>query len=434
MSEILYNTNSTFISKFHQQQHRVTNDAVVHKNGTVTTLADPPRDVAFKSQYPKESDDYMKELCQSIYPETLGSRIDSITNTNRLNFHAVVALVVKNFVLNWYGVKISTIECSRDEFLIAIFNAVDETYTDISKAISRNVNIEQLILDDIPVVISSHLRTLRELTKCGNNNDLLNVENYCRLNLLQSECYLQECYINLILENFIANESILQKTFLDSILRNLIFGSILESISNTFYILDLINNIFMKLNDAKSHGNSSRHQKLDSTKMQINLLNSNLLSLILVDTLQLPVRNPFWFSILNVLIKLALYIPMINAFVTRQTQHHIAKFMAGPLDFAYLMKKLRNVLFPNDNMMGPRRIVPQGEELLQFKRQVTQNMLTYFNKNTILKEALMITEEEISELIDLISLDNQCNKIFLLQLIEPLVVLLLSEKKSNAHK
>lgn len=436
MSEILYNTNSTFISKFHQQQQKITSDIVVQKKNARTPSEGPPKDIPFRSQFPKETDEYLKDLCKSIYPETLRPRIDSITTSSRLNFHALVALVVKSFVLSWYGVKITTIDYSKDEFLTSIFNVADETYLSLCEAIETRANMEQFILEQLPLVISSHLRILRELSR--NDCELLNIENYCKLNCIPSGSYLQDCYSNLILKNFTPNKSIVQETFLDSILQNLVFGSILESISNTFYILELLNTIITKLNDTKRDGASAQQNKNNVKKTTTTPLfnqrtsefKSILLSLVLMDILQLPTRNPIWFSILSLMAKLALYIPFLKSFLEQKTHHYLDNLLAGLLDASYLMRKLRNNLFPNDNMMGQRRIIPEGKELEQYKKQVIQNITSYFKKNHLLQTALMITEEQITDFVNLISLDNQCNQIFLLQLMEPFVVMLLSEKKS----
>ncbi|KAL3232795.1 hypothetical protein RNJ44_04711 [Nakaseomyces bracarensis] len=429
MSEILYNTNSTFISKFHQQQHRASHEIAIQKKAGVQNLEDLPRDSAFRSAFCKESDSYLKELCKSVYPNTVRRKIDSISNPDRLNFHALVSLLVKNFVLNWYGVKISIIDIQGDDFLLSIFQTADNTYTNLANALTKKVDIEYYILEHLPKVISLHLATLRELSI---NEEQLNVDNYCRLHLLPSGEYLQNNYIAIILEHFDPNQSILQKTLLRSILHNIIFGSILDSISNTFYVLDLINNIFIRLNDRKRvlmpHNNNNEH---NPSRIPINVLQSSLLSLVIVDICQLPIKNPFWFSLLNVLIKIALFVPFLNSYIANKAEQNLSSLLAGPLDVSLLLRKLRNTLFPNDNLMGQRRIIPEGKELELFKAQVIRNVWLYFQNKATLRQGLLITEKQIESLINLISLNHQCNKIFLLQMIEPVVVLLVSNEDAK---
>ena len=104
---------------------------------------------------------------------------------------------------------------------------------------------------------------------------------------------------------------------------------------------------------------------------------------------------------------------------------NLAMLRQGPLSTSYLLMKTRNTLFPNDNLMGQRRVIPQGEELDKYKTNLTK--LTYnFLSQHHLTTVLMLSEKDVGSFIDLISQDSSCNKLFLLLLLEPIVATLIS--------
>ena len=87
---------------------------------------------------------------------------------------------------------------------------------------------------------------------------------------------------------------------------------------------------------------------------------------------------------------------------------------------AYLFNEIRRTLFPQDNMMGPRTIIPTGKEFEDMKLKTASDVwdaCKFYSLDIILG----ITKEDTRNFIEGVCLSKDANKVLYFRLLECLL-------------
>lgn len=396
---------------------------------------------SFISKYEKNTKEYLLDLCNSIYPSILYDKIkvSGELNNGSLECHAFLALIVKNFVTYWYGTKIPSDDPELLEQIFQIFNSFILFVQDNS----GKINTTSLLLDDIPLLIGEHIQVLRTLKSHG--MELCTYEDYIQLSLIKQDTY--PSVITELVKYHLPCNSILQNTFLDSLLNQFLFGRILDSASEPYYILRAINKISDQIIDKKEDrylseniGNNpiqrigskirsffstirfnlnfipSYHGEYNTT--DDNVLDAYIWTLMSSDILLLHRKKPLFYTIFcyiqNILISSNVLNTWINSFFLR----NIRTKALSANNTKHILNSIRTLLFPNDDLMGPRTIIPTGEDFINFKLQ-SVNKLWKVIQLKRMDIILGITEYDIISSVDMIcQQDIRCNKMLILRIFD----------------
>ncbi|CCF56905.1 hypothetical protein KAFR_0B06090 [Kazachstania africana CBS 2517] len=429
MPNVLYNNNSNLIRRFQRsslsRQHRlkVSQKASLKKNAHNN---DPEEDIPFESQFGKNSEAYLRELACSIYPSSLHKSICSLSSYPDLQIHVFVALLVKNFINSWYGTKIPA---KDDQFHNEIFSIIQRLLGSVR---NNNIDFELLLLDDLPYIIANHLMTL-QICKTKTTNKQLIYQQYCRINLLDEARY--PYTISNVIQDSLNSHSTLQIAFIDSLLNQLLLGRVADSAMEPYYVIRLLAKISKKINDQKSKVNKNKVQsrfpsnfnsvykyfrflfdrrKEYNEKIARQFSERYIFSFLLCDVLHLHLRKP----ILYFLFKMILSIPVVNFILKDVFGRYLVEntirnkiFIGGSMNF------LRTTLFPNDNSMGPRTIIPTGLEFELIKVDCSDEMWKAC-LTLKLNYLLGLRKDDIIFLVDLICVDKSCSKLLCFTLID----------------
>ncbi|CAI4058415.1 Nvj3p SKDI_04G4010 [Saccharomyces kudriavzevii IFO 1802] len=460
MPTILYNSNSSLISKYRRSNASKPYKGLLSKKGHTRLSSkssidsygensdytrDSSDDIAFQSEFEKDSVEYLQDLCCSVYPSSLHQRIGTLQLLPDLQINAFIALIFKNFVKSWYGVKIPT---NDSKFLTELYNLVQDFIKYIK---SSKIDFSNLLLDYIPYLLSSHLRAMGD---CFQNIEAVYLQ-YCQLTLYDRKRY-PSVFVDII-QSKLNTKSLLQRSFLDSFLSELVFGHIFDAIVEPFYILDGLNKICMQIKpnataninkgnalcDKSKYGpwwslsnikqNVSQMVRLMSSSTaadspnlgaisipQVPFLQRYFFTFVIVDLFKLPMRKPFLYSICRtfqywVSKSKTLNKVMYNIFVnTAQTK------FTSPMTIGNLFLSLRHSLFPNDNMMGPPKVIPTGDAFLKFGEECTSNLWGVCTTYK-LDKMLAIKKSDITDLVICLSKNRDCNKLLLYRIIDCVV-------------
>lgn len=411
---------------------------------------DPP----FASQFTKNSDEYLEDLCDSIYPVPLHKDIKNICNLKdgSLEMHSFFALLVDNFINYWYGNKIPS---NNPELLETIFQILNNLICFLQSN-SKTIDINRLFLEDIPILIGEHVKVLRKIKQYPNPNQLY--EEYLRLSLIDDDVY-PTVITNLIQDNLYC-DSILQQSFLDSFFNEFLLGRILDSCSEPYYLLRAITKISEKVIRQKKYKKENENilsndfllkifSKISSmwsatillfslvtgymgrnarTSHNTNIMKSYIWTLINIDILSLDKRKPLIYVICRyVQYILSSFQGTING-MSVFVEIYVWNTIFSVANIKSSMNFLRTMLFPNDNNMGPRTIIPVGQEFRALKLD-TQNKLWQAIKEKNLNILLGISEDDTRVFIEMICQeDKRCNKILILQIIDCIMAHLVQKK------
>ncbi|AJU85250.1 hypothetical protein H785_YJM1208D00416 [Saccharomyces cerevisiae YJM1208] len=456
MPTILYNTNSSLITKYRRPNASNQYKGFLSKKGHTRLSSkssgdiwekdcnhtkNSGNDVSFESEFEKDSVEYLRDLCFSIYPNSLHQKIRSIEALPDLQVNSFIALIFQNFVKSWYGIKIPT---DDSKFLTELYNLVQDLITYLK---SSKINYHALLLDYIPCLLSSHLKALNDSSQ---NNDLV-YEQYCKLTLYDSKRY-PMLFIEII-QSKMSTKSLLQRSFLDSFLNELVFGHIFNSIAEPYYLLEGLNKICIriKLNSAGNtrnevtHGkpkcdpwlfvSNVKHKILQMTRLlayststeaanmntaeiqETAFLQRYIFTFFTDDFFKLSMRKPFLFSICRTLQHWICKSNALNRVMYRTFDNIVQTKITSPVTIGNLFSLLRHSLFPNDNMMGPPRVLPVGDAFLEFREECISNLwdicMTYK-----LDHILAIKRSDIADLIICISKNRDCNKLLIYRIID----------------
>lgn len=427
---------------------------------------DPP----FTSSYPKNSTPYLKELCFSIYPKSIYYQINDFSSLNdgSLEFNAVLALIVKNFVKYWYGPKICTDDTEFLERLFEIFHNLTKFVTTRTK----NIDMIRLLLNDIPVILSEHIRVIKQLNT-HQIHDSSRYKTYCNLSMIENDRY--PFVITDLIKDSLSCESVLQNAFLDSLFNQFLFGRILDSCLEPYYFLRMLTKLADKIiedggeiNNSNNNYNTKKkkkHQKVnycqlifqkwlfkltrfynclitislalingpknktDKISNDVNVLNSYVWTLINIEILSLNNKRPIFYMIFCYIQHFMLLSISIIRFID---SYFVEKFIWGQVlpskNIKHSFNSIRTLLFPNDNLMGPRTIIPTEEEFENFKLQCTNKLIKVVQLKR-LDSTLGITKDNIIFFIDMICQeDTKINKTLLFRIIDCLIAHLTQRK------
>ncbi|CAI4056898.1 hypothetical protein SUVZ_02G3030 [Saccharomyces uvarum] len=454
MPTILYNTNSSLISKYRRSNASKPYKGLPSKK-THTRLSLPPDvfkevsdytrnsndDISFQSEFKKDSVGYLQDLCCSVYPSSLHQKIKNLRGSPDLQINAFIALIFKNFIKSWYGVKIPT---NDSKFLTELYTLVQNI---VKYMKNSGIDYSSLLLDYIPCLVSSHLKVLGD---CSQDTDLV-YEQYCQLTLYDSKRY-PGLFIDII-QSKMDTKSLLQRSFLDSLLNELVFGHILDSIMEPYYLLNGLNKVCVdiKLRSATnlkesgtgekskcgawwfvssikrkisqvgkliSHSTSIKSPNMDSTGIpEIPFLQRYIFTFILVDFFKLPMRKPFLFSMCRTFQYWISKSKYLNRIMYKMFANTTQARISNPTILGGLFLSLRHSLFPNDTTMGPPKLIPTGDAFLEFRGDCISNIWDVCIAYKIDK-ILAIKKSDIEELIFSLSKDRDCNKLLLYRVID----------------
>ncbi|SCU89528.1 LAME_0E04060g1_1 [Lachancea meyersii CBS 8951] len=394
MSTILYNANSKLVSRFHRK--------VKLRNELNVDFSDEP---SFKSSHPKNSPEYLRELCKSVYPESLHSNFTDMA-ISRLSVHAFFALIVQNFVKTWFGTKIPSTD---PEFLCELFAIVQRLVVHVE---NYEVSWEQLILDDLPLVVFEHFQALKTngLVYSRENSSSATADYICSL---------------------LRSESTLEAVFVRSLYVNLLCGKILHSIAEPYLTLEILNKVARsKLENLHSEP-SSIFEKISST---ITVVRSALkfhrqgpqqlwrpfthryFFTCARRLIRFEQRRPFLYCLCKYTEAAAAKIPGFDRFMYRLFQTNVAdKLSSGP-QVAHIFVALRQLVFPRDTVTGPPRPVFDDHKKKLLREECEQNFYQLLASYKI-ESIVGLTVTDVKNFVSTISADQCANA----QLLERLV-------------
>ncbi|CCK68148.1 Nvj3p KNAG_0A04780 [Huiozyma naganishii CBS 8797] len=443
MSSILYNTNSSLIQKFQRNESLATSSQSVRR---LQREVDPVRhnveplgvDQPFQSESPRDSPEYLGELCCSVYPRSLHCRIEGLELGGTLEAHALIALILKSFVFSWYGTKIPT---HNDEFHVLLFDLFD-TFTQFIAEGQETVPWEQLIFDDFPLILSQHIDTLRRLRTLYPHSAQEHAKLYKQTCFIEDGRY-PRIFVELLKGSLRGHKSQLQESFLDSLCTNVIFGRVFDSISESYYVVRLMTKVSDLLLAKKTKDTSKvrygsvvfllrmyRSAKVLVSSILLHAREKRAIStptpiqdryfstLLLEDILILPVKAPLLYFLLKCVHRAVARVHLLKSLVSSVAYKYIHRRLLTRHVVATGINKIRELLFPNDNEMGPRTVIPTGDEFEVIKQVCADKMWNVLQLYHI-SGPCGITRVDVTTFVEMVCQeDKSCNKILIFRLLD----------------
>lgn len=402
MSAILYNANSSLVSRYQRKE----------KSRGETDPSQSEND-KFQSRYEKDSPEYLRDLCRSVYPKQVHNQIDKLEDAS-LAAHSFFALVFQNFVSSWFGTKIPS---SDPEFLIELYRVIELLTTHFK---NYEFDWEKLILDDLPVVISHHVKTAREV-----GYDSAKYDTMCKLSKYSSYDRFE---ISDYISSLLGGESKLQDTFVWSLYGGLLCGKVLHGIAAPSLILEIINNASQTLL-AKVELQSTRREVVNtlSWRQKVDLLRS------LISTsknekapgVHKPFLHHYIFTLFKNLTKFEQRRPLLylickygqaliarQPIVDRSLRNAFHNFVKGHIQTSRLLLKLRRLVFPYDNTMGPPRVILSEEQMHVLRLECGDNLWRLLQQYK-LDKITGLHNKDIQEFVAAISTDQKMSALLL---------------------
>ena len=439
MSTILYNTNSSFIQRYQRNNTLRHNKKLSINNSGTTSTANATDgiedDDPFQSKWTKDTPEYLQELCCAYFPSSLHQRIRNLKISPDLEVISIVALIYKNFISNWYGIKIPT---KDSQLATELFNIIERL---ISFLRISNIDVKSIALDEFPALMSTHICTLRMIDKKNSSPDQI-YKKYCQLTLYEEDTY--PYVITNLIQISLKNSSLLQGTFIDAILNQLLLGRVFDSISEPYYVLRGISKVCNKIIKRKTTKVAPRHESIwvsmklklnkimkiityissydnkNDAKSQDSLFNRYFFHAWVVDLFQLQSKKPLLYSFLTTVQKLGSKSMLITSISNNIIDHLIEKKVMNSSTATSLARLIRHTLFPNDNNMGPRTIIPTGDEFETFKSGRVEELweVCQLYKASLL---LNVTKSDVNGFIEAICTNKECNKLLFFRMIDCLL-------------
>lgn len=404
---ILYNTNSSLIPKF--QRHNLIRP---HK-------IDSKFQNEFHSSHPKDSDEYLKDLCRTNWPPSLHGYINKFDRVE-LSVNAFCALIVRNF-LGWYGNKIPT----RDnQFPTLIFDLIQDTLTYLKRC---EIDFESLICDQLALVLSQHIKAMRQIVGSDSSTFL----DYCNLTLYQNQ-YPQ--LITARLKEPLDNQSELQSTFFDALLNDLLLGKVLDRVLDPYYILHALRKLPVDREESTVYDGWSLEKFLKpiaslgglivrSSTGSKNETNQRpffyryIFRFLFQDVLRIHDRKPLLFLLFKLLQFWNFNCKPIDKFLHNVFRNTITTKITTAAIWQKLFTDLRHTLFPQDTEMGPSTQIPTGEALEAIKLEACDTVWEFI-KGKHIDLLLGTTQEDVHVWIEILSRNKHCNKLLCFRIID----------------
>lgn len=436
--------SNTKTQESNNYSHRNNTDNTVNNNIQNNNIQDNknnnndiPIDTPFESPFVKNSSEYLLQLCHSIYPEELHEQIDKLSKTDgSLELYTFFALILQNFIKHWYGTKIPT---NDNEFIILVFNLLKDLINYISNS---DWDREMFLLDDVPILISQHMDIIKILRSV---NSQIIYKEMCQLYLIPTDLYPN--LITDLIKDSLDERSVLQDLFLDALMNKLLLGRVLDSCIEPFYILRGIDKICEKLLNKKiqkesqafkisfkisnkfvklySYGKeiisniiNNYNDKLRSENKNYSLLNRYLFTLLNKNLFKLYKRKPIIYTTLRYIQYYLNRSTTITNYLRKRFLYFTSDKIFNERNKQHLFNLLRQLLFPNDNLMGPRSVIPTGEKFMRYKNQIIDKLWLVVKLNH-LNTLLGVSQSDIEYFINTIcNVEKGCNKLLVFRILD----------------
>lgn len=425
MSAILYNSNSKLVS-IYQRKHKITSSHELFNK----------QDLPFQSNNKIDSTAYLQELCLDAYPTSISRQIFQLPDW-KLSIHSFFSLIFKNFILTWYGTKIPT---KNDDFLKLLFTSLENILDYVD---NLNLDWELILCEDIPFILEKHFTIMKQIV-----SENLTFNDFQKLYLYKNE------YPDIIVSKLLAsseNGSQIEKEFFKSLLGSLILDKIIGKIVEPFILIDGITSICKKVsksqsNDAKvnigaddqsfsrkieyvlrtiSHLIAHMSSSVNKSFTSFNKINqipfiSHYIFTVIKRTFRLDSRKPFLYYICKITQWGIYRVNLINHILQNIFNNIVLNKIITKQVVICSFIKLRHLLFPHDNLLGPGKEVPSPEKMMQLENECVQSIKTVCS-NFKFTNFLNITDEEICLFVKCISRDKEMNKFVVHRIIDYMI-------------
>lgn len=438
---ILYNTSSTLIPKFQRNtlqkqfkesparsQTSPSGPKLFARTETDDKIDAISDDVPFQSKSARDSDAYLKELCCSVYPCSLHQRINKLEPTVDLPVNAFVSLILKSFITSWYGVKIPT---SDDQFITQLFDIVQDL---LSYVRNKEIDYECILADDLPMLLAEHIRAMRQSLK---NEDVFT--HYTRITMHQDEYYSN--VITREFQYYLKSESILQRTFLNSLFNDLLMGKLLDRASEPYFVLRAITDICrhtrQKTKQNRQDGFICSSQNLKNAaaiagRMLTSMVSMNrktghesktpfsyryLFTFLFTDLLRFPNRKPYLYAVGKSLQYWTAKSPFLNKVMQDLFSKVVSSRISDEENIRRWFLNVRKMIFPHDNKMGAGTIIPTGEAFEKIKLEFRLELwdaLQWHRMDIFLN----VTKSDVEEWTNILCQDKRCNKLLIFKILD----------------
>lgn len=434
-NDIDQNSYNSFVSLKISSSSKIPNNNI-HVKNSVDTI-----DTPFHSSFVKNSPEYLMELCDWIYPESMHDQIANFAKIDdgTLELYAFCALILENFIKHWYGVKIPT---ENNEFIIIILDLLQDVTNFIKLA---KWDQERFFLDSLPILISQHIQIIKRLRLTHNE---IKYHDMCQQYLISTDHY-PNIITNLINDS-LQERSVLQDSFIEALMNKLLLGRVLDSCIEPYYILRGIEKLCDKLLHKKIRYKAERKSfafsgqitnniiklysygkdmifairkdptSISSTqqRQKNSILNRYLFTLIGEDIFKLHVRKPIIYTVLRYVQHYLNNSKTITTYLSKRFAFLISEKAFNVKNRKYLFNNLRQLLFPNDNLMGPRTAIPTGEKFDRYKFKVADKLWFIIQLNR-LDSLAGVSHSDVSYFIETIcTAEKGCNKLLLFRVLD----------------
>lgn len=147
--------------------------------------------------------------------------------------------------------------------------------------------------------------------------------------------------------------------------------------------------------------------------------NRYIFSLLTVDVLNLPLRKPLFFGLLRATQLIIRKSSAIESILRNVIIHPFTKSQS--LTPEKVLASIRQLLFPTDTILGPRRIIPTTEEELEPIKVTTIGNMWEVCQLYRMDTLLGLEKVDMENFIETCCLEKRCNKILVWQILECLL-------------
>ncbi|AGO13735.1 AaceriAGL135Wp [[Ashbya] aceris (nom. inval.)] len=415
MSNILYNANSRLVSKYQKKYELATSSL---------ESGDEGQDEPFRSTHPKDSREYLLELCCEIYPKDLHSRIHMLRDWS-LAIHALLVMFFKNFVKTWYGEKIPSTD---DALLSLLFDMCEQTIENIQRS---GINWNQILWNELPQILDSHTKVMSQVMA----EDLTYAE-FEQLYLYQGQY--PGCLVAKV-DKLLHNHARLQRAFLSGFMGDLVLGKIVGKAVAPYILIDTIRSTCDQLLriqsvSAQAHIDQDMFSRIRSTVQKaFNFMYDDQVPKI---TAAVPTTHSYIFTFFKNFFSLEKRKPTVYSLLKMVQMlvdsvppfTYLASKIAGSVDRAILNSgnvqhasiALRHALFPNDNKMTPPKLEPTEEEFLTQKVECINSIWNLCERYR-LSTVLGTQKQDIGCFVESLCRDGRMNQFLIYRICECLL-------------
>ena len=426
-------------------------------------------------QLSKDSPEYLNRLvqrdllkgasqahCLEVLPELTGSkRVD-------LELYALIGLLFRNFVNRWY----TSLTDDDTDFVKELIKVISQVARDLEQRVLQ-VDLLQLVFDDIPVVLDEHLLAYRKINReLGSSylqfDTIDSAFDYlCPHKALGSDIddtAARALYLKLLSKNILQillpkeqRNSQLVTKFMNSLLGDMLLNIIVDKLSQPYQIFEIITLVCELLlseepqaaaDTAETTSKDSNYDILQSMmssfshfiaySTSLNTGNKNdyrpmvtlQMAHFLNDLFLVSSSRPVLYATLKSLSPI-LKMEKANPVLCNILQNLVIKPMRSDHLVATIIKTSRNVLFPQDDEMGPPRVEPTPQEFETIRQTTKDKLKLVCRKYQLISYALLTTNEvELDDVLDdfLTSLEHlRINENLVLRLLDLVVTRLFPE-------